>query len=515
MANSKQKDIFALILCLLLGFALRFYTFDKKSLWIDEIHTFNDSRDDIKGQLKFYSENPSYLHPPLFFILTHQFYPFTKPERDLRILPLIFGALSIPMIYLLARSFSPAIAVPCAVSLTFMTYHISLSQDGRDYSLTMFLGMMSLYFLMKYLKTSQIKYLVLTAFSFATLFHTSYSSIPFIAISQILLFYRVNEENRKPRFYSLALLNSILFFLCIPWILFLALNYRGQAMLDPSELKVVFSFWDIVSGILNDWVPYAPLTIVSAILLICLYFFLNPQNNALILLGFFILPIGGLYLYTKIFHITHFISSRYLIRFLPLFFIALYLSLSTIENRFERLRKFIRLRLLFVILFVASNFVILPLYYRAEKEDFRSLVNYLKGQLRPGDKLFDSDMAYTGCILHYFGVYPEGRHYSIPYYRVSGNEIELRKSFTYHNSKYTIYHSRSCCTQYLADKSRVWIIAGERIAKQIKGNSPCVLKGYFDGSFLNFNRFPTDASLYLFLWDPKSPDEKGIEMSIE
>jgi hypothetical protein len=49
----------------------------------------------------------------------------------------------------------------------------------------------------------------------------------------------------------------------------------------------------------------------------------------------------------------------------------------------------------------------------------------------------------------------------------------------------------------------------------LKENSPSVLKGYFDGSFLNFNKFPTDASIYLFLWDPKSPEEKGIDMPIE
>ena len=178
MSYVKRKEILVVIFCLLIGFALRFYTFDRKSLWIDEIHTFNDSRDGLRGQFNFYKENPSYLHPPLFFILTHQFYPFTKPERDLRIIPLIFGTLSIPMIYLLAGSFSPAIALPCTISLTFMTYHISLSQDGRSYSLTMFLGMLSLYFFIKYLKTSKIRYLVLVPFLYATLFFTTYSVHP-------------------------------------------------------------------------------------------------------------------------------------------------------------------------------------------------------------------------------------------------------------------------------------------------------------------------------------------------
>jgi hypothetical protein len=419
------------------------------------------------------------------------------------------------MIYLLARSFSPTIALPCTLSLTFMAYHISLSQDGRAYSLIMFLGMLSLYLFMKYLKTSRKKYLVLTPFFFATLFYTSYSTIPFVTLSQILWFYRVSEENQKPRFHSFFILNSILLLLCIPWILFLALNYLGQAMVHPYELKVILSFWGILSNVLNDWVPYSPLTIVSVILLFSLFFFSKSRENALILLSLFILPVGGLYLYCRLFNIYHFITSRYFINFLPLFLITLYLSLSAVENRFERLKKLIRLRLLFVILFIASNLVILPFYYRAEKQDFKGMVNYLKGQLREGDKLFDSDMAYTPGILHYFGVYPEGRHYAIPYYKVSENEIEFRGSFISQNRKYTIYHSRACCARYVADGGRLWIIRGDSDANKIKGNSAWVLKGYFDGSFLNFNKFPTDASMYLFLWDPKSPEEKGIDMPIE
>ncbi len=223
------------IFCLLIGFALRFYTFDQKSLWIDEIYTFNDSRDDLRGQIKFYKENPSYLHPPLFFILTHQFYPFTKPERDLRIIPLIFGTLSIPMIYLLARQFSPLIALPCALSLAFMTYHISLSQDGRSYSLLMFLGMTGLYFFMKHLKTSKRGYLLLTALFFSVLFYTSYSSIPFIILTQILWFYRPNEEDKRPTLSSFFVSNGLILLFCLPWMLFLALNYRGQVLLHPYE----------------------------------------------------------------------------------------------------------------------------------------------------------------------------------------------------------------------------------------------------------------------------------------
>jgi hypothetical protein len=78
-----------------------------------------------------------------------------------------------------------------------------------------------------------------------------------------------------------------------------------------------------------------------------------------------------------------------------------------------------------------------------------------------------------------------------------------------------IYHSNIPYDQYVADGNRLWIIMGKEAAKETKKSFPCVLKGFFDGSFANFRRFPSDASMYLFLWDPKSPGEKGIDMPIE
>jgi hypothetical protein len=515
MSSSGRKETFVLILCLLIGFVLRFYTFDQKSLWIDEVHTYNDSRDGLKEQLKFYKENPSNIHPPLFFILTHQFYPFTKPERDLRIIPLIFGTLSIPVIYLLSRSFSPSIALPCTLSLTFMAYHISLSQDGRSYVLLMFLGMAGLYFMMKHLKTLKRRYLFGVAFLFAILFHTSYSSIPFIALSQILWFYRPKEQEKRSPLSNFFTLHGLTLLFCLPWILFVIANYKGQTMMDPLHGDPG-GFLTILSGVIHDWVPHSPLMIVSVILFILFPFVSKSKRNALILLLIFILPVGALYLFCKLFNIIHFVTSRYFINFLPLFFITLFLSLNAMELRFERLRRFLRLRLLFVILFIASNLIILPLYYRAEKQDFRGLVTYLRSQLREGDKIFVQSIAYIPGILHYFRTIPKERHYFIPFkWKDSGKEVEFEKSFVYENRTYKIYSSSECCAQYVVDGSRLWIITEKGAAKRLKESYPVVLMGYFDGSFANFRRFPSDASMFLLLWDPQGLNEKGIDMPIE
>ena len=515
MKNSNRKEILLLILCFLIGFALRFYTFNQKSLWFDEIHTFNDSRDDFKGQLKFYKENPTFLHPPLFFILTHQFYPFAVPERDLRIIPLIFGTLSIPMLYLLARSFSPSIALPCTLSLTFMAYHISLSQDGRSYALLMLMGMASLYFFVRHLKTLKKRYLFPAAFFFASLFHTSYSSIPFIALTQLLWFYRFRENDSKPAFSSFLILAGSTLLLCLPWISFVLLNYKGGTIMDPFHTEDPGPLWQIIYGIFHDWVPHLPLMVTSVILLILFPFLSRNRRNALVLLAVFVFPIGGLYLFCKLLNVTHFITSRYFISFLPIFFIMIYLSLNAIEVRFDKVRKFIRLEVLFLILFIASNLVILPLYYRSEKEDLRGLVAFLKNHLKEGDKIFVETAGYMPGILHYFGVHPERRHHTAKVWKESGKIVAVQKSFTYQNRNFTLYHSKRCCSEYVADGTRLWIVVRKWTAKKIKETSPSVLKGYFDGSFLNFSRFPVDASIYLFLWDPQSPGEKGIEMPIE
>jgi len=511
----KQKKILILIICLLVGFALRFYAFDKKSLWIDEIHTFNESRDDLGGQLRYYQENPTHLHPPLFFILTHLFYPFPKPERDLRVIPLIFGMLSLPMIYLLARSFSPRIALPCTFALALMTYHIHYSQEGRVYSLTLFWGMVGLFFLMKHLETSKQKYLFFTGLTFSLLVHLSYSTLPFILLSQLLFFYRREGNRFLTPFRSLLILNGLICLFCVPWFLFVALNYKGQPIMDPLTVQEIGPFLSLLSAVLNDWASCSLLGIISVSLLILFPFVSNEKRNAFILLAMFIAPIGGLYTYCRLFHVTQFITSRYFINFLPLFFIGLFMSIDAMETTWKPLRRFLNPKLLFLFLLIASNLVILPLYYQSEKQDFRRVASYLYSQLQDGDRIFVRSNTYIPGILHYFSIYPEGRHYQNPLYWINSKVFEIRISLSFQDRRFTIYNSNHCCDQYVADGKRLWVLVGKEAAKEIQRNSPLVLKGYFDGSFSHFRRFPSDASMYLFLWDSKSPWEKGIDIPVE
>jgi len=516
MSYVKRKEIIVVILCLLIGFALRFYTFDKKSLWLDEIYTFNDSRDDFKAQINYFKDQPTNLHPPLFFILTHLFYPFEKPERDLRIIPLIFGILSIPTIYLLARQFSPSIALPCTLSLTLMTYHISLSQEGRSYTLIMFLGMVGLYFFVKHLNTLKRIYLPFAAFFLGLLFYISYSSISFIFFSQILWLYRTDKNDNKSRFSSFFMLNGSILLVCLPWILFIAFNYKHQPLMDPYQEELIHSFWEVLYWMLHDWTIHLPLMILSAPFLALLPIWSKYKRNGLIFLGMIFLPLTTIYCLCYLLKINHFFSSRYFINFLPIFLISLYLSILNLESRIERLKRFVRPNLFFLAFFIMSNLAILPLYYQSEKMNLRGLANYLKGELKEGDVLFDSvkSMGLTPGILHYFGTYPKGRQYVYMISIFANNEMEFSKSFTYQNKEFFIYHSGSCCNRYIQRRNRVWLLTDKLNAVKLKNTPGLIPKGFFDGSYMNDYKFPFDASIYLFLLDPKSPNEKGIDLPV-
>jgi hypothetical protein len=285
--------------------------------------------------------------------------------------------------------------------------------------------------------------------------------------------------------------------------------------MDPFHTEGTGPLWEVTYGIFHDWLPHLPLMVTSIILLILFPFFSKNRRNSLVLLAAFVLPIGALYLFCKLLNVTHFITSRYFISFLPLFFVTIYLSLNALEVRFYKIKKIIRLEFLFLILFIASNLVILPFYYRSEKQNLRGLVTYLKNHLRKGDKIFVETSGYMPGILHYFGVHPERRHHTAKILKESREIVSVSKSFKYQNESFTLYYSKRCCNEYVADGSRLWIVVGKWTGKKLQETSPSVLMGYFDGSFLNFTRFPIDASFCLFLWDPQSPGEKGIGLAIE
>ena len=145
-----------IFLIILLGFSLRFYNLAEESLWIDE----------IEGSILIAKQPITYLLNPdvdttvsTYHIISHYWMQiFGQSEFSIRFPALIFGVLSIFMIYKLGKVlFNLEIGLLSALILAISPFHIHYSQEARPYSLLMVLSLISTYYFVKFIKSHHEK----------------------------------------------------------------------------------------------------------------------------------------------------------------------------------------------------------------------------------------------------------------------------------------------------------------------------------------------------------------------
>jgi hypothetical protein len=115
---------------------------------------------------------------------------FPDPEFAARIVPLIFGVLSVPLFFLICRFFLPTFpALLCSMILLFSSWHIEFSRFARMYAPFQFVFFLFIYFLYSgYIlknRTHQI-YSWITAF-FSVFIYEGAIFFPFILLLPIIL----------------------------------------------------------------------------------------------------------------------------------------------------------------------------------------------------------------------------------------------------------------------------------------------------------------------------------------
>lgn len=138
-----------ILLILLLALVLRIINLNQ-SLWLDEATQALLSSKSINS---IFFERSADFHPPLFYLLMHFWIKFGTSEVWLRLLPVIFGVLTVYGVYLLAQSiFGKKVALVSALLLSVAPYHIYYSQEIRMYSLAAMLAVFSMYFFWKFVE---------------------------------------------------------------------------------------------------------------------------------------------------------------------------------------------------------------------------------------------------------------------------------------------------------------------------------------------------------------------------
>jgi uncharacterized membrane protein len=245
----------SLLFCIfLLGSFLRIYNLGVESIWFDEAVSVAASKLGFLDQIRW-SLTASDNNPPLYYALLRVWVLiFGDSEFAVRLPSAIFGSFSILLIYVVGTLlFNKKAALLSALVLAVSVFHIRFSQEGRAYSLSAFLTLLSYYFLLKSAterkRINSIGYIV----SSVLLIYTHYYGL-FIILSQNIYCawqYSTHRKSGAPDLRKWIALQFILGILYIPGLYILyrhSIGIQKGFWLSPPTLKVLYDCFGLYSG---------------------------------------------------------------------------------------------------------------------------------------------------------------------------------------------------------------------------------------------------------------------------
>ena len=344
-----------------------------QSFWLDEAAQMIESVRPLAQQFDIAGD----FQPPLFHILLHFWLQVSQLEVWARLLPVLFGLLTVYLVFKIGmKLYSRSVAITAALLMATAPFHYYYSQEVRPYALAALLGLATCYFLL------QKKWELYTVATILFVYTTYPASFLLLAQGIWLL---VNNRNEF-KSWTKSMVVSLLAFL--PWVpVFLRQLGIG------SSLTVTLPGWS--EAVSTPLIKALPLTAAKfflghisiaddflyAALVSGLVAFLvsgvwrlwlreREKTETVLILG--AVPIITAFLFS--FLLPVFAPQRVLFC-LPFF----YLTLAAIAHSFGRLRLIIVLACLGLNLLAISSFMLHPEFQR---EEWRQAVAYVEADAR-------------------------------------------------------------------------------------------------------------------------------------
>lgn len=232
----------------LLGGLLRFYGYDRLSLWLDEGFTVMFSRlpwDQVLGLRGAYDP-----HPPLYYALVKLASVLAPEVSAGRLLSVVAGTLTIPVVYIMGRKlFKPWAGLAASAVVALSPLHVWYSQEARQYAVAFLLVALSYYALLSFYREPHWRWALLYGASTLASMYIDYSPLyallPQFAILPLVL--RKHWRRAIPLFASGVM--AVVGYL--PWVpQLLATSRIGDqsraAFLGASEQRVHASIRSIL-----------------------------------------------------------------------------------------------------------------------------------------------------------------------------------------------------------------------------------------------------------------------------
>jgi len=248
-----------LLLILFAGLYLRIDNLGKESLWMDEAYSLMFARESVIDIIKTnISTIECISNPPLYYIILHFFIQlFGESETALRTASVIFGFLSIIMIYKIGELlFNKDVGLIAALILALSKFHIYFSQEVRSYSLQVLLVLLSFYFFINLFKTKNLKNSIGLVAANILLIYTHHYGM-FIILSQNIIFFIIflfSRPNVNLNLKRWLLLQAAIVILFLPWIgvilNILLSGQSGKVWFTPPVKWLMYTFKEYSGSIL-------------------------------------------------------------------------------------------------------------------------------------------------------------------------------------------------------------------------------------------------------------------------
>lgn len=154
MNNDSELDEYApwlVLVITLIGGGLRVLLLDKNGLWLDETFSLWIANHGVGDMLHWITRIDQ--HPPLYYLLLHYWTALTGDSPYYaRLLSVLFGAGTIPIIYLIGKRLSGVVVgLVAAAFLALSPFNIYFAQEARMYTLLAFNAAAAIYALVRLL----------------------------------------------------------------------------------------------------------------------------------------------------------------------------------------------------------------------------------------------------------------------------------------------------------------------------------------------------------------------------
>jgi hypothetical protein len=274
--NKNLKNTKILIfLITILGAILRIYKISERSIWLDEAITAQVSQSGIIGIILNRAQTG--IHPPFYFILIYFWTRiFGCSETSLRSFSLIFGVLSIPLLYKLVNKICDrATAIISSLLFSLSPFLIYFSQEARMYPLFTFLALLSLNYVYdlvsrKFSKKNLIKILIINSL----LLYTHFFSSLLILAENIFIF--ITQKKNFKNIKSWLITQFIILIIFSPWIYVILTRNTPEVYQGAQKLSIYsigLSFYQIFFGFTRNFLEKRNLSYFVFLCFLALTFF--------------------------------------------------------------------------------------------------------------------------------------------------------------------------------------------------------------------------------------------------